>query len=706
MGLVLVAVVGVTDWFTPPGMSFAMLYLVPVAFVTWFASKRAGILIAVVCAITWHWADLKLLLEAWKTFIPYWNLISRTGVLVACAFILSMVKTLNEGLETKVEQRTSDLKVSILSHQLAEEQLRQSEEKYRRLFETSRDALMTVFPPDWKFASANAATIAMFGAPDEKGFTARGPWEVSPERQPDGELSSAKAQRMMETAMAQGSHFFEWWHRRLNGEVFPATVLLTRVELEGQTGLQATVRDITEVKRTEEALRESETKFRTLFDGASDGMLVRELESRKIVMCNAACSRMLGFTPEDLLNLGILDIHPPEDVPFILEQIERFLKGEAGVRRDIRFKRRDGSTFFTDVSPTLISLGGRKSILAAFRDITERKQNEIRLATLAHAVESTSELICITDLQDRFIFANRSFQEAYGYTQAELTERTPEILFSPRPPTSLMAEINKKTRLGGWRGELLNRRKDGTEFPIRLSTSLVMERNGRVIGLIGVAQDITQRRQLEKQVVEISDREQARIGQDLHDDLCQQLVGIAFACRLLEGKLRTKSRPEAGQVGNIAHLLDEAITNAREVARGLYPVKLESEGLSSALQELAVDVSSRFDVDCAAVCVEDVTVNNIAVATHLYRIAQEAVANAVRHSQGTNIVIGLQMVDGMVTLRVSDNGIGLRTGWDRGPGMGTKIMQYRARMIDGQLKIGPGESGGTTVACVLQPGPS
>jgi PAS domain S-box-containing protein len=136
----------------------------------------------------------------------------------------------------------------------AEDNLRSSEIRYRTLFESSRDAVMTLAPPSWKFTSGNPSTCAIFGVKDEAQFVSFGPWEVSPERQPDGRLSSEKAKEMIETAMQNGSYFFEWTHRRLCGEEFPATVLLTRMELEGRPMLQATVRDITESKKAEREL--------------------------------------------------------------------------------------------------------------------------------------------------------------------------------------------------------------------------------------------------------------------------------------------------------------------------------------------------------------------------------------------------------------------------------------------------------------------
>jgi PAS domain S-box-containing protein len=135
------------------------------------------------------------------------------------------------------------------------EALRESEKKYRTLFESSHDAVMTLAPPSWKFTSGNPATVVMFGTGDEAHFLSLGPWALSPEQQPDGRASAEKAQAMIETAMRDGTHFFEWTHRRINGEAFPATVLLSRLKLAGMSFLQATVRDIGEQKQAEAALQ-------------------------------------------------------------------------------------------------------------------------------------------------------------------------------------------------------------------------------------------------------------------------------------------------------------------------------------------------------------------------------------------------------------------------------------------------------------------
>ncbi|MFH1448160.1 MAG: ATP-binding protein, partial [Candidatus Micrarchaeota archaeon] len=137
----------------------------------------------------------------------------------------------------------------------ATKQLQASETRYRTLYESSKDAIMTLAPPSWKFTSGNPATFKLFGTKSEAECVSLGPWELSPEYQPDGELSSVKTKKMIEKAMKEGTNFFEWTHKKVSGEEFPATVLLTRMELEGKKLLQATVRDITKSKKAEEALR-------------------------------------------------------------------------------------------------------------------------------------------------------------------------------------------------------------------------------------------------------------------------------------------------------------------------------------------------------------------------------------------------------------------------------------------------------------------
>jgi PAS domain S-box-containing protein len=207
---------------------------------------------------------------------------------------------------------------------------------------------------------------------------------------------------------------------------------------------------------------------------------------------------------------------------------------------------------------------------------------------------------------------------------------------------------------------------------------------------------------LERQILEISDREQARFGQEIHDGLCQQLVSLAFDANALERQLTDAGRPEAATARRIADFLDRAITEARQLSRGLFPIRLEVEGLPSALQELAKSIEERFKITCRFENGEKVPLSDLAVATHLYRITQEAVNNAVKHGRASAISIRLRAWEGQIELSVEDNGSGIQG--PRSPhseGMGLYIMEYRARSLGGMIRLGPGQNGGTCVTCCI-----
>jgi signal transduction histidine kinase len=213
-------------------------------------------------------------------------------------------------------------------------------------------------------------------------------------------------------------------------------------------------------------------------------------------------------------------------------------------------------------------------------------------------------------------------------------------------------------------------------------------------------QESSERRNLEKRILEISEREQARMGQDLHDGLCQHLVGTAFSVNLLQQKLEDSGRPEVKDAAKIASLLDESITQARQLARGLYPVRIEDLGLATALEELSERMQDMFHIACEFSSQGDALKLDQLVSVHLYRIAQEAVTNAVKHARPGGIWILLKFFPDEVALRVEDDGIGIKNDSSRSGGLGVKIMEFRARMIGADFQIDARRGGGTVVNCV------
>ncbi len=216
---------------------------------------------------------------------------------------------------------------------------------------------------------------------------------------------------------------------------------------------------------------------------------------------------------------------------------------------------------------------------------------------------------------------------------------------------------------------------------------------------LGILRDITQKKRLEREILEVSGREQRRIGRDLHDGLCQQLAGIGFLAQALARRIPSEQDHLTKDAAEIACLIDEAISLAKGLTRGLLPVRLESDGLESGLIELAGHAERLFGVTCRVQGCDARVAFDANVALHVYRIAQEALNNAIKHGHASEIVILLAHELGQQTLVVTDDGSGFSLGSDNGNGMGLGIMRYRARMVGGTLSVESEPNRGTTVTC-------
>ena len=239
--------------------------------------------------------------------------------------------------------------------------------------------------------------------------------------------------------------------------------------------------------------------------------------------------------------------------------------------------------------------------------------------------------------------------------------------------------------------------KEGHEFPVEISLSPLETEEGILVS--SAIRDISERKRLEKTVLEISEREQRRIGQDLHDGLGQHLTGIAFMSKVQEQKLAERQIPEAADAAKIVELVNDAIRRTRELSRGLLPVVSEAHGLMSALRLYATEVQDLFGVACRFQCEGTVLIHDAPMATHLYHIAQEAVNNAIKHSGTKTIVIRLFCGESEGTMIVKDDGIGIQRPPAPHAGVGLQIMNYRAGIIGGNLEIRREHPRGTAVVC-------
>ncbi len=215
---------------------------------------------------------------------------------------------------------------------------------------------------------------------------------------------------------------------------------------------------------------------------------------------------------------------------------------------------------------------------------------------------------------------------------------------------------------------------------------------------LALRKEITERERLEKALLAVSEREQRRIGHDVHDSLCQHLTGAAIAGQVLADKLEVKSLPESSDAAQLVAIIEDGIELARNLARGLAPVQLEADGLMAAFCEFARTTTQRFGIDCSFHAPHPVLINNPEMAIHFFRIAQEAVSNAIKHGRARHIVISLLLDNAEVELSVSDDGKGLPDPLQPTNGMGLHIMRHRAAMIAGSFQA-KGSYTGTIVRC-------
>ena len=218
---------------------------------------------------------------------------------------------------------------------------------------------------------------------------------------------------------------------------------------------------------------------------------------------------------------------------------------------------------------------------------------------------------------------------------------------------------------------------------------------------LALARETAERERLEHEMLEISEREQRRIGRDLHDGLCQHLTGTALASHVLAETLAARLQPEAQGARRVVDLLEEGIGLARSLAKGLHPVEMHADGLMESLEEFCSTTSELYGIQCRFECQTPVLIHLPATATHLYRIAQEAVSNAIKHGQATHITISLEETESGIRLGVVDNGRGLAAQAQGGKGIGLRIMADRAKMIGARFALRAQYPHGVELSCLL-----
>lgn len=473
----------------------------------------------------------------------------------------------------------------------------------------------------------------------------------------------------------------------------PASVLAPATLAEAMGRLEI---EISHRVRAEETLRETEERFRQLSQHTGKFLWISDSETRELLYVSPGYEEVWARTREDSYptpahwkNSFSGSERVTLSEPSEQEQVYQIAAPDGAVRwiRDRMFPLRDSN-------------GNVQRVLGIAEDVTDTKQMHDTVVKTAARTKALLAILPDLLFRVRKDGAILEFHVGPGNSllvgEANLVGKNIKHLLSTQLANEAMRHISTALRT-----------RDAQTFTCQyLLPDELRDFEARGVAcaddeVLVIIRDVTERKRLEREILETVSREQQRIGQDLHDSLGQHLTGITFMTKVLERKLAAKSLEEAKEAEEIGRLVIQALAQTRNLARGLFPAELERGGLISALHELAGSIEKTCGVRCSVRADNNVSVQDNVLATHIFRIAQEAINNSIKHGKAKNVEVSLVSNGDRVELSVTDNGAGILPE-AKMDGLGLRIMHYRARRIGGSLEVATTEKGGTRITCLFR----
>jgi PAS domain S-box-containing protein len=461
--------------------------------------------------------------------------------------------------------------------------------------------------------------------------------------------------------------------------------------------------------------------------------------SGRIEEANLTATELLG-DPRDRL-IGRPFAFYVADLDLFMRHLLCCRTSQRQVKTELRLKNRKRDPIPAQLLSTPITSSTRNGALlfqTAIIDLGERKRHEQQLAEQARLLDLSNDAILVRDANDRITYWNKGATKVYGYTWQEALGKVAHNLLKTERSEPLPKIYEKLFRDNYWEGELVHTRSDGKRLTVFSRWVLDRDAQGKRSYILETNNDVTRRKQmeialqeskklleervrertrelrtankelqdeiarrkgLEGEILEISDREQQRLGQEIHDGLCQHLTAVAFMARSVATRLKNHRVIDAGDIEKIAQLVNDAATDTRNLSRALHRIDVDSAGFITALEDL-VD-REIWRIPCRLEVKPSFHIEDDVAAGELYRIAREAVINANKHSGAREIVIKLERTRSGTVLRVIDDGVGFPRDSKTKRGLGAHIMGYRARLMGARLEIDAPKGGGTRVSCYL-----
>jgi two-component system sensor kinase FixL len=454
--------------------------------------------------------------------------------------------------------------------------------------------------------------------------------------------------------------------------------------------------------------RMAEAELGRMLDTSLNEIYVFDATTLIFRRVNRGAIENLGYNTEELASMSPVDLTPDLSAGEFSAIVQQLRDGEINnLRFETRHRRKDGSLYNVDIDLQLGTYHGHPAFFSIALDSTARKQTEEALHDREERNRSVLDMevhAIVTMGEDRRIESvNPATERMFGYTAEELVGENVKILmpspYRERHDGFVDAYSHTgKQRIIGIGREMVGQHKDGTIFPIDLSVDEAELSSGKRL-FTGIIRDISEYKRLENKLISVSEQERRCIGHEIHDDLCQRLFGIGCLIGVLQRKLTDIPDHAREALVELAKLAGSASAQARHMAHGLMPVGIEADGLMAALGELASTTEKSSGVRCHYHCDAPVLIDKNDTATQLYRIAQEATANAVKHGRPRRIDISLKSVGANTVLEISDDGQGLPTRAKRELGIGMLTMAHRARMLGGHCEIANRD--GAVVTCSI-----
>jgi len=608
--------------------------------------------------------NFNLLIESGKSSSNQYTAVRRDGSKFSCMIFSNVA--FREGKAAGIR----GILIDISENKRIEDELRKSEERYRYLIESLPSAV--VLQADEKIIFVNETAVLLIGAKNKDELIGKNILDFI--HQDYHNLTIQRIDSMISTFISQ--KLIEVKFVRLDGSVIDVEITAAPIHYLNKTSIQVVANDITWRKKTEDALRISEEKYRTLVEMANDAIIIVDFETGVIIDANLKAEKLIGKTKPEIIGMHHLQLHPQEDTEKYKDAFKRDAYDPGHFPEDTYVKHSSGNLIPVEISYNICMLGNEKVIQINFRDLTERKQADEQIRILSQAVEQSPNSVIITDTSGNIKYVNLKFTELTGYTITEVLGKNPRILKSGETSNEIYKQLWGAITSGNdWHGELHNKKKNGTTYWEYVSISPIRDHKGRINHFLAVKEDITVKKLMTEELIlakvkaEESDRLKSEFLAQMSHEIRTPLNIILSYNYMLKEELDKNPNANYATLFNsidssskrLLRTID-LILNMSAIQTGKLKANYSNVDLYSILTRLIIEFTSTAESRKIKLSLKSLLTNSILKTDeHLItEIFQNLIDNALKYTnEGKVEIIIYENECKQVCVDISDTGIGI-----------------------------------------------